>query len=437
MRVLFLAIIGLGSLTKTVSSYPEEVSDDILRHGCAPFQKGICPAKMFCWVDLKYERFGQCGCRGGYVLKMAPPTPTEPGSEIAYPPRRTDCVMVGFLNLPSGLSFLGCCITYLVVFFTTMSMLRSVIKNGGFKPNSSCVALVTLNLCSFFSFWKIFTYVLNRWDMDPYWHWYGTLYVPTDALDAMFITATQMEAMATWLDLVQKSVTMSKRTSTFITVLRVVFRLYTLTLMIMYPLSYLNVLGSSGLGSKIHSTIVKVSTSITFWGGIVAGPLLARILCKDPRDVTNPNWKAASAIFQTGIISAVCAKGFDWGFTMFVKYGIFTNQAQSMSQLHIFFLTMCHTVSVFHWMQYLQFAHRRYLGDVTSSRITQYFGFTTVGMKSSGRDSSLASGKSTTASSAVSSSSSAVSSASVAATSSAEGASTEAPETDGGKGTMA
>jgi hypothetical protein len=421
IRVLLLGIIGLTSLATTDAAtvWPEEVSEDVLRNGCPPFARGVCPAKMFCWVDFKYKKYGQCQCRGDYMLKRLPPTQLEPGSELAFRPRRTDCVNVGLINIPASFGYLVLLVVYAIIFCTSISMLHQVIKNGGFKPNSSCIALVAIIPSVFASFWKYFIFGINRIGWDPYWHWYGPWYVPLDFFDAFFNKIVMLECFGTWFDIWQKSMTMSKRSSSLVTVIRIILRTFLVVVTSLMLANYYQWLPSSGVA--FQQSLLDFTMNSILFVSVVVGPLLARMLCKDYRDVTNPNWKAASAILHVGLASAISTFGFNQGFKSWVKYAIFTNQAQHNGAPMIFFQTLCHCVFLWHWFQYLQFAHRRYLGDVSSSRITQYFGFTTIGGK--GSRASMASGKSTTTSST----------SSIAATSSTEGGT----ETTDGKGTMA
>ena len=151
----------------------------------------------------------------------------------------------------------------------------------------------------------------------------------------------------------------------------------------------------------------------------ICGTLISRVLCKDIKDVTNPNWKAAAAIRETAISYCVCLFGF-WYCTnkLIYVYGLWSHMALAMNNSFSTGAFNFLLISQWTWYSYLLFAHRRYLEnyDLTSSS-TLFYGFTTIGMKGS-----RASGISqSSTNSSVASATSAVSSASVADVEKVEG----------------
>lgn len=422
IRSLLIGIISFG-LFHTSNGYlngrPEEVSVSVLREGCNPFVHSQCPTKMSCWVDFYYPKFGSCVCNTEWSLRMKPPTPLEPGSELAKAPHRSDCVIIGPLNVGIALVYAVLAIVSGFQFYNSGYIVKCVIKNGGFKMNSSVVALVAVCICAFSTTvrYAAFAIVKMNWDRD------GDVNYLTDTWAGfsfnLFANLAALESCVTWFDLWQKSVTMSKRSMKVIWVLKVLLRIYSVMIAVGFSLSFAG-LSPVGLSSAAFLQMVNNGSQ---WAIIILcstfAPLLGRILCKDRKDVTNPNWKAAQAIQVTGIYAAVTALSFNFFIRGIIKIGIFIQKAQHVNEAFTVGLFVACLIYIQAWYQYLQFAHRRYMGDMPTSRISQYFGFTTIGWNGSTRESTIASQNSSVAS--------------VSTSSSAEGGPTE---TDA-KGTMA
>ena len=149
--------------------YPDEVPKSFLTEGCTPWVDGQCPARMVCYVDPFYPKWGQCGCRNGWFYRMAPPK--NLGNELAPAPHRNDCVAMGPINI---LSFL--CQFFAFSMFWYMSLnsilnLYRVYKNGGLKLNSSTVAFILCVGTTAGEGLRHTVYMTNRWGsvLDPYW----------------------------------------------------------------------------------------------------------------------------------------------------------------------------------------------------------------------------------------------------------------------------
>ena len=217
-----------------------------------------------------------------------------------------------------------------------------------------------------------------------------------------------MECICTWFDLYQKSKNLSKRSTGLISVLRILLRLY-------------------GLANGIVSFITLVVPSISFFATFnvtmnnanvwiivgcagLCGPLISRVLCKDPKDVTNPNWKASAAIRDTSMVQLVCALGFWLTLQAMVKWGLWGTMAPVMNNSFSLGMFGFILMQYWAWYQYLLFAHRRYLEKYDiSSASTLFYGFTTLGLNGS-RASSISQASRT---SSIASKTSAVSSVSV------------------------
>ena len=384
---LLLGLLSISVLIKSATgalTYPrlDEVPVSVLKDGCYPLVHQMCPALMGCFVDLKYPKFGQCVCQPTFSLKLRPPTPVKPGSEIANLPHKSDCLMIGPINFFLTLYQLFIVVVDFIVAFDAFSMIKILIQKRAFKGSSSCIALVALAFFGLCSGLRSLIHSLYHvgWDRNELLR--STIYNPIDAIAAASVTLMIFECCCTWFDLWQKSIKMSKRSSKAITVFRTFLRIYGLlnTAMFVFAL-YGLVPGNAQVVWKIAQNTGQYSL---FVANAVIGPLLARVLCKNMKDITNPNWKAASAIRITAMHGAAVSIAFNISVQLIFKFGLFTNQAQHMNESFLTFMFLINAVNLWAWYQYLQFAHRRDLGNVANSRIRNYFGFATLSMIRSG-----------------------------------------------------
>ena len=432
MKSLLFAFVCAGVLVNNVSanlSYPRlsEVPAAVMKEGCWPLAHQMCPALMQCWLDLKFPKFGQCTCNTVYGLKLKPPSPVEPGSEIARLPHKSDCVGIGPVNFFFTLYQFFIAVVCLIVAYGSLKMIIILIKKKVFKGNSSCIGLIASFICALGSGLRSLIHVLYHASLDPNELFRTLFHVQIDSIAAIAICFLVFESSCTWFDLWQKSIKMSKTSSRAITVIRNTLRIWGFLIGLSFFLINFGLVPSGLLG--FWAATQNSGQYSMFAVNAVIGPLLARVLCKNMKDVTNPNWKAASAIRITACHGALLTVSFNLGIQLILRYGIFNIGAPHVNVSLVEMLWMYNAVHCWSWYQYLQFAHRRHMGDVTANRISNYFGFTTLGLKGSGAESSVASQRSSIA---ASSASSAVSSTSVAASSSAE----ESGDTNG-KGTMA
>ena len=119
---------------------------------------------------------------------------------------------------------------------------------------------------------------------------------------------------------------------------------------------------------------------LTCW---VIGPLLTRLLCKDMRDVTNPNWKAASAIRRIAYFEPLTHMATIMGVAVTNKTLLYTHMAgihtlAALMPMMAFWLT-----SIGEWFSYLIFTQRRFLKNNDTLNISRYFGFTSLGVNGS------------------------------------------------------
>jgi hypothetical protein len=101
------------------------------------------------------------------------------------------------------------------------------------------------------------------------------------------------------------------------------------------------------------------------------------------RDVTNPNWKAASAIRRIAYFEPLTHMATIAGVAVTNRTLPFTHMAGIHTLAVLMPMMAIYITSLGEWFSYLIFAHRRYLKGNDTSVISQYFGFTTLGVNGS------------------------------------------------------
>jgi hypothetical protein len=187
------------------------------------------------------------------------------------------------------------------------------------------------------------------------------------------------EIICTWFDLFQKSVNLSKRSSIAAQIIRFTIKLiglFSLTLGILMPTKVFDFRNLLNLSGFFHMVVLSSSS-------VIAAPLIIRVLCKDMRNVTHPNWKAAAAIRRVAFnepisqLAVALAPYFYTRTTFYASQGAIVGNAILVAG---WFYVVAATGE---WFGYLTFAHRRYLNEADTSRISQFFGFTTLGLNGS------------------------------------------------------
>lgn len=397
--ILLLALISISSFDNAHAATPLDMPVDVRVNGCFPSVHSMCPGRFTCWVDFRYKRFGSCGCQKIYALKEKTPTPLEPGSEVARPLDDSDCILIGPVNVIMGLFHFFVLCGQASIFIGSLMIARALIKNKGMKANSSCVVLIALIINSFLYTVIAVCATLEVLGLDKRNVMYDNVYYKADSVAPFFMVFIMFESFTTWFDLWQKSTSMSKRSSKLVTVIKVILRLFVLTYATFWGMMHFELLDVTEVMTPIQNSAQWSIIALC----AVTAPLISRLLCKDMSDVTNPNWKAASAIRSTALLVVLAPLVFNLVVQFFSRTGFFVAYAQHMNTTSVYTLFLMVLVNTFGWYQYLQFAHRRYMGEVPMSRISQYFGFTTIGLKGSTRASSITSRKSSAASSTTSS----------------------------------
>lgn len=306
--------------------------------------------------------------------------PKDLGKELAPTKSRADCKAYAPVTIPSTLMHLLVCILCIRISIGAGLLTQRVFKNGGAKWNTSYIALAFVCLYGIGEFGRNFSWVLSRYPMfDKDWKlmyitgkWFVVL---CDSVSYSF----RFEIVTTWFDLYQKSVKMTKRSSLIIVCARILFRLLAV---FTFVFSCLQAAGIIPIGVKNNFYAYGFSPIliVTCW---IVGPLLIRLLCKDMRDVTNPNWKAASAIRRIAYVEPTAHIATTVVISVSNKTLYYTHMAGVQLLASLIPMMAFYVNALGEWFSYLIFAHRRYLKDDDTSIISQYFGFTTLGVNGS------------------------------------------------------
>lgn len=397
LQVILFGIICLGTLNvsnaqtcKTGKCRPEYVSKTVLKEGCKAWKDFQCPAQMHCQIDKTYPKGGMCECyRYNSHARIAPGRDDD---ELTNTFRRTDCQVYWPTNVFNVfLAAMNCWILGGLLIKILLTIYR-VQKNGGYKLNSSCIALTTIPIQVISDFLMNLLPLYSSMGWDPYWEVY-------DARKSGYVlyyfgaNIYKFEIIVAWLDLVQKTKTLSKRSSTSINVFRMILRLVNVMtasagIMVFYGNKFeLNI----WLNGSI-SPIIMVSVALS-------GIAIQRVLCKNMSDVTNPNWKAAAAIRRVYLANVIGEYAIGQIRILFLKV-LFNPLTGSISWYLGAYRDFCKAEMVRVWFNYLLYGNRRYLKDYDVNAVSAYFGFTTIGLNGSTFSSTSSSTKSSMASSA-------------------------------------
>eukprot|EP00979_Chaetoceros_neogracilis_P008423 scaffold1872_cov268-Chaetoceros_neogracile.AAC.15 len=136
-----------------------------------------------------------------------------------------------------------------------------------------------------------------------------------------------------------------------------------------------------------YARLLKLSTTvlpiILTTACLVVAPLLIRVLCKDMRNVTHPNWKAAAAIRRSAFNQPFSEMALFAGVRAYTATSFWAYQGAIIVNAILVVMWFYRLVSAGEWFGYMLFAHRRHLKEDETARISQYFGFTKLGLNGS------------------------------------------------------
>jgi hypothetical protein len=359
-----------------------EVSKSQLINGCAPFGNK-CPSYMYCLVDGNYKTWGQCTCNGFHSKQQKPPV--NNGLELAPPLTMHDCELVPLAGHVAVFYWFCFGLVGLRFMIGSMMVALKVFKKGAAKFTSSYIGLVSIALHELGITLRGLGFVIYRLQWDPssiFWDWVRPVY---GLLETNFGYFLRYEILCTWVDLLEKSVKLSKNTSAAMKVLRIMTRtvgIATLGFTLMT-----NIPALRGSVSFKTATELMVNLQVPFLGGtcLFLAPVLVRILCKDMRDVTHPNWKAAAAIRRAAIGEILQQIFLPGANRFFLKHNIHADWGGVHGEAMMFIMFYYICVSDAEWLGYLLFAHRKYLHDEneSTSKITNFLGFSTLALNGS------------------------------------------------------
>jgi len=249
-------------------------------------------------------------------------------------------------------------------------------KSGGLKINSSVVGLIGLALMTLGEAIRMSYFSLCRLNFDPSWDYWDATYTIPSFLSVGPGYWFKYEIICTWFDLFQKSVSMSKRSSSAIKTIRIVIRLIGLTNVILWSWSGFMTLPGFFVEFTAFATMFNAIVLCTFCG--VIAPLLIRALCKDMNNVTHPNWKAAAAIRRVACAEPFAQIAVGVGNKIYLNTIVYANMGGVIGNGILTVMWFYHLYAAGEWYCYMVFANRRSLkGAGGTARFSQYFGFTT------------------------------------------------------------
>jgi len=377
-RFFLLTVVCIAGLSGKVSAIrnEEHVPKNIMQFGCIP-GSSVCPAQMYCLVDINYPYYGTCACAGIHAKELAPPK--YDGNELTMSKSAKDCKKIGFPLWSAAILWLVYGVLYSRLVAGSVMMAYRVYKNGGAKVNSSYLALFGALFENFGQLVRCILYWLVRANWDTKWAFVDAFWSLPESITGAFGYWYRLEIICTWFDLFQKSVKLSKRSSTTVNILRYFCKLCALGAL---------VLGVwMGMRTSHYQDLVQLSNNILpvilTVACVGAAPLIIRVLCKDMRNVTHPNWKAASAIRRSAFNEPFSQAALFFGVKAYSNTSFWAYQAGIVGNVVITTIWFYNITACGEWFSYLIFAHRRYLNTTDTERISQFFGFTTLGLNGS------------------------------------------------------
>lgn len=369
-RFFLLTVVCIAGLSGKVSAKRNDlhVSKTLMQFGCIPGSK-VCPAQMYCLVDINYPYYGTCACAGIHGKELAPPK--DKGNELTMSKSVNDCKPMAFPLWSSVMIWFCLGVLYSRLVIGSGMMVYRIYKKGGAKINSSFLALFGCIGENFGQFLRCVLYVIVRANWDKKWTIIDAFWGFPEPVTIVFGCTYRLFIIITWFDLFQKSVKLSKRSSETVNILRYASQLLALV--------YL-VLGVwLGMRDKYYEDVVELFNSFQpiFLTAVCAGvaPLIIRALCKDMRNVTHPNWKAASAIRRCAFNEPFSQAALFLGVRAYSRTSFWAYQAGVVGNAVLPVIWFYNVNACGEWFSYLIFAHRRNLENTETERIRHLFGF--------------------------------------------------------------
>ena len=387
-RPFFLGVFCLALLSKTSKAFtirkkpPDAVPRSILKNGCFPSSK-VCPIQMYCLIDLQYPMMGQCACVGFHSKQLSPPK--NNGSELAPPLRGSDCKFINSTTYLALFSYFLMAILHFRLMVGCAMIMYRVAKSGGASMNSSFLALIGHFISSFGFFVRCVQFFLVRANWDPHWYFFDLTYSYQFLFGYSFGYWFRSEIICTWFDLFQKSTNLSKRSSVLVKFLRTFIKIWGIVVGTLNAVAALDLLPrQAGDYHLILSSINLIQLPFFIIANAIIAPLLIRILCKDMRNVTHPNWKSAAAIRRVAVSEvAMMAINFPLMYA-FVEYASSWAHQGNIIGNALYIPHESWVISANgEWFCYMLYVHRKRMNANDTARISRYFGFSTLGLNGS------------------------------------------------------
>jgi|AntRauTorckE5430_2_1112549.scaffolds.fasta_scaffold00646_3 hypothetical protein len=379
LRSYLSAFICIALISGKVSAKrPKYVPQKIMQLGCLP-GSNVCPAQMYCLIDPNYAYFGTCACAGLHGKELAPPTYDENVPELTMSKSSNDCKQVHLVLWVTNIFWFMYVILFTRLIAGNIMLIWRVYKNGGAKLSSSYLSIFGSVGANAGTLCHCITFFLVRANWDTNWAYVDAVFHVPIILTGLFGYWYRLEIICTWFDLFQKSVSMSKRSTFGVQILRHFCKLTGLASMVFGLMSALE-LGDYARLLKLSTTVLPI---ILTTACLVVAPLLIRVLCKDMRNVTHPNWKAAAAIRRSAFNQPFSEMALFAGVRAYTATSFWAYQGAIIVNAILVVMWFYRLVSAGEWFGYMLFAHRRHLKEGETARISKYFGFTTLGLNGS------------------------------------------------------
>mmetsp|Transcript_1566 Transcript_1566/g.3004 ORF Transcript_1566/g.3004 Transcript_1566/m.3004 type:complete len:432 (-) Transcript_1566:157-1452(-) len=357
---------ALGDLSRPI--YP--IDPDKGCHPGLPLT-ATCPVKTECFVDPNFENGGRCDCNPLWY-KVPGKIPFD-DNEWDDGFTAEDCVDNKLVRFIVGGFFFVILILGLAFFYTSVVVIRELIRVRALKWNATATSLIVLTYASVGLIAVTMIYLINQWDGERSefsYHWRKNIFSFATQPANVII---DYEIVATWIDLWERTNKMSKSSSRTMKFLR-------------YFLRFVAFMMAFGFGLIISSSSMAVLLGLAMMPSIsgiivvsIGGHLITKTLCPDRNDVANPNWKVTEAIRRG--VTMVC--GSKVGELIGLLGMLVTRNHPQLGYSYGFFNILFWFMYIFRmwgWLHYLIYGSRKHLKKYSTENASAYFGFSTIGL---------------------------------------------------------
>jgi len=329
---LFLALIS------GCASRPTEMPET-----CITVIATSCPPDYSCYKNATSENpvVGSCRCNRYFGLQD---------------------IEGGGCEKMAGAYEIGVALNFVIFFmngflaFKAFQTLTRLIKAGALKKNTAGVMLGSLSVACTLSMMFIFCFIYAMLGFDKdlvlFDGFRNLLLPPLVFLDFLVC----YECLLTWIDLVQKSVTMSKTSSRSLTVFKYFLRSILLTHVVVVTWMYV----TGQLYYSIYLTVAQFFfvTALLFFSGIK----IAHALCPDFRNKSHPNYRSARAILITAAYSCTALiLALISNFIFLARYKTVYSTGNISMILGTVGWQFVYCLQLYQWLSYIKYGNRKAL----------------------------------------------------------------------------